>query len=683
MRALVAALLIAACAGVIRADTADPNTPAADANRPVDGGTEKVEVVGKRGTAGEAPTSFVTTIRPEDFAGRVVTLADLLGETPGVRVRRYGGVTGFATAMIRGSASNQTIVCVDGVPLNSPFGGAVNLADIPLAGLDAIEIHRGFAPASLGASSIGGVVNVRTRAPEDADRVTAAVSTGSFGTRTLSSLADWGTGPMRWAASAESETTKGNFHFLDNHGTEATTGDDRVRVRANNEAWSTALRLRGDVPLAGSRTLAVSTEWLRRRQGVPGIDAFQSEHGTFSLQRGLVRVGSDAPEPAAGGWSLGGSMDHAYTSESFADPIAGANPTPRDQTTRVEGTGATVTLIGRPSASQRISVLVEPRAQSASSIDRLNPAGEAIAARRASASAVVEDEIHLAAGRILVAPSLRYDLISDRSHGGAPGAPAAPAGDLSSTSGRLGGMLILSPRWSVRGNLGRFYRAPDLIERYGNEGTIAGNPALLPERGINGDIGVTFEGGSAGALDRVRLELTAFRTDADNLIQLNPLTSRVLKAFNTGQARITGIETSASLRLWKRLVASANYTHQRPIDHGDTPTAGGDLPGRPRDEANATESLTVGRATLFHRFAYVGANAIGPVAAITGNLPGPSASLTKLPSRYLHDAGVRVRASSRTEIALEVDNLLDRRVVDVARYPLPGRSLFLKIATSF
>jgi len=683
VRAAVAVLLFASCAGVIRAGTPDPNAAAADANGPVAGGTESVQVIGKAGTAGEAPTSFVTTIRPDDYAGRVVTLADLLGETPGVRIRRYGGVTGFATAMIRGSASNQTIVCVDGVPLNSPFGGAVNLADIPLAGLDAIEIHRGFAPASLGASSIGGLVNVRTRAPEDADRITAAVSTGSFGTRTLSSLADWGTGPIRWAASAESEATEGDFRFLDNNGTETTTADDEVRARVNNEAWSTALRVRGDVPLSGERTLAVSTEWLRRRQGVPGIDAFESEHGTFALQRGLLRVSSAAPEPAAGGWTLGGSIDHAYTSESFVDPIAGANPTPRDQTTRVEGTGATVTLLGRPTVSQRVSVLVEPRAQSASSIDHLDPNREMIVAHRASSNAVVEDEIHLAAGRVLVSPSLRYDLISDRSHGGAPGAPTAPAGDLSSTSGRLGGMVILSPRWSIRGNLGRFYRAPDLIERFGNEGTIAGNPALLPERGINGDVGITFEGGSAGAFDRVRLELTAFRTDADNLIQLNPLTSRVLKAFNTGQARITGVETSASLRLFKRLIASANYTHQKPIDHGDTPAAGGDLPGRPRDEANTTESLTVGRATLFHRFAYVGANAIGPVASLHGTLPGSSAALTTVPARYLHDAGLRVRAGARSEISFEVDNLFDRRVVDVARYPLPGRSLFVKMATSF
>src|SRR5262249_40959227 len=139
-----------------------------------------------------------------------------------------------------------------------------------------------------------------------------------------------GTGPVRWAASAESEATEGDFTYLDNHGTELTIADDRERSRTNNEAWSAALRLRGDLPLAGARSLSVSTEWLRRRQGVPGIDAVPSEHGTFALQRGLLRVGSDAAEPPPGGWSAGGSIDHAYTSESFADPVAGVIATAQD-----------------------------------------------------------------------------------------------------------------------------------------------------------------------------------------------------------------------------------------------------------------------------------------------------------------------------------------------------------------
>jgi len=653
----------------------------ADPNLPVHAGTERVEVTGHGRDAGEAPTSFVTIIRPEDFSGRVVTLADLLGETPGVHVRQYGGLNGFATAMIRGSSAAQTIVCVDGVPLNSPLGGAVNLADVPLAGLDSIEIHRGFAPASLGASSIGGVVNIRTRRPGEGDGASGAISSGSFDTRTLSALGDWGTGPVRWGGSAEVTATAGDFRFRDNNGTEVTTADDADRDRVNNESWSAAMRVRGEVPLASGETLSISTEWLRRRQGVPGIDAYQSPHATFALQRGLVRVETTTPESASARWSLTTALDHEYTSQSFADPVAGITSSPQGLATRIEGTGASLRLVGRPSPAHRLSFLLEPRAQGAEQIDHVHPV-DPIHARRAALDLVAEDEIHLASGRVLLAPSLRYDLIADRGRGGQPGTGGGPSGDLSAVSGRLGGLVALTPHWSVRGNIGRFYRAPDLIERYGSEGSIAGNPALLPERGINGDLGLSLSGGRLGGLDRITLELSAFRTDADDLIQLVSLPNRTLKAFNIGRARIAGLEASASFRLASRLTASANYTRQRPIDLSDTFASGGDLPGRPRVEANTSETLKLGRVALFHRFSYVGGNGIGVVAGVTASLPSGRAALTRLPARYLHDAGLRLRFGRRTEGSIEMDNLFDRRVVDVARYPLPGRTLFVKVATA-
>jgi len=682
MRAVLASLLaLTACWSDALADS----TSSADPNAPINAGVEKVEVTGEGRVAGGAPTSFVTVIRPEEFAGRAVTLADLVGEAPGVHVRQYGGINGFATVMIRGSSADQTIVCVDGIPLNSPLGGAVNLADIPLAGLESIEIHRGFAPASLGASAIGGAINIRTRSPGERHSAGGSLALGSFETGMASGSADWGVGPLRWAGSAESTWTGGDFAYLDNNATDFPTADDRVKRRDNNVSWSSALRLRADAPLPSGRIVSVSTEWLRRRQGVPGIDALESEHATFALQRGLIRAETSWWLRTFGGSELTASLDHEYTSQSFVDPDT---PAPQDQTTRVDGTGARLTLVATPTSFQRLSLLLEPRAQTAEALNQLDPTPDPIHARRLSIDAVVEDEIHLAAGRILLAPSMRYDLIDDRSRGGAPGPGAAPPAGISAVSGRLGALLALSSRWSLRGNVGRYYRAPDLIERYGNEGTIAGNPGLLPERGINADLGVGLRvghlpgSGSGSGADRFRLEAALFRTDADDLIQLVPLPSRVLKAFNIGRARITGLEASASLRLTRGLTASANYTRQKPIILSDTTSYGADLPGRPRVEANTSESLSIGRAAIFHRFSFVGPDSISAVAGLSGGLPSGRAGLTTLPARYLHDAGVRWKMGARLDASVEMDNLLDRRVVDVARYPLPGRTLFVRIATA-
>jgi len=665
----------------VRPTSSSPGTAPIDPNSPIHAGTETVEVTGSGRDAAGAATSFVTIIRPEDFAGRVVTLADLLGEAPGVRVRQYGGLNSFATAMIRGSSADQTLVCVDGVPLNSPLGGAVNLADVPLAGLEAIEIHRGFAPSSLGASSLGGAVNIRTRRPEEGKIASGSFSYGSYRTATASGFADFRTGPLRWAGSAESTGSGGGFAFLDNNGTEETNRDDVMRRRANNASWSAALRLKAEAPLASGQVVTLSTEWLRRRQGVPGIDAFESLHAGYALQRGLIRAGTTWGGHGPDGWSLSTAIDHEYASQAFEDPATGIGPSAQDRATRITGTGATLRLDGRPSPSQRFSFLLEPRSQRADVFDHLDPTPDPIHARRRSIDAVVEDEIHAASGRLLVAPSLRYDLIDDSSRGGAPGPDPDPTPALSSFSGRLGGLYALSARWALRGNVGRFYHAPDLTARYGDEGSIVGNPDLLPEKGLNADLGVSYSGGRAGAFDRIGLELSAFRTDADDLIQLLPLPNRTLKAFNIGRARVTGVESGFGFRVAGRLVLSMNYTRQKPIDLSDSPTRGRDLIGRPRVEAGASESLPLGRVTIFHRLAYVGANDISAVSGLTGNFPAGRGDLTRLPARYLHDAGFRFKAG-RVEVSAEVDNLLDRRVVDVARYPLPGRAFFVKIATA-
>ena len=50
--------------------------------------------------------------------------------------------SGFATVSIRGSTAEQVVVYLDGVPLNRALGGGVNLADLPLAQIESIEIYR-------------------------------------------------------------------------------------------------------------------------------------------------------------------------------------------------------------------------------------------------------------------------------------------------------------------------------------------------------------------------------------------------------------------------------------------------------------------------------------------------------------------------------------------------------------
>ena len=50
----------------------------------------------------------------------------------------------------------------------------------------------------------------------------------------------------------------------------------------------------------------------------------------------------------------------------------------------------------------------------------------------------------------------------------------------------------------LRANAGPYARLPTLFERYGNGGNIVGNPALVPESGLNADLGATCAHRGAG-----------------------------------------------------------------------------------------------------------------------------------------------------------------------------------------
>jgi len=74
----------------------------------------------------DAPSAFTTTIDVRAYDDRFETVEDLLDHVAGVRVRRFGGLGSHSTASIRGAKSEQTLVLLDGVRLNSAYRGQVD-----------------------------------------------------------------------------------------------------------------------------------------------------------------------------------------------------------------------------------------------------------------------------------------------------------------------------------------------------------------------------------------------------------------------------------------------------------------------------------------------------------------------------------------------------------------------------
>ena len=122
--------------------------------------------------------------------------------------RRTSSVVSDPTAQganLRGvgpSGVSRSLVLVDGVPANDPFGGWVYWRAIPRIGVGSVEVVPGGGSALYGDFALGGVTQVLSR-PVSALDVEAFADRGSFDTSTLGLRASDRRGPIGAAVEAE------------------------------------------------------------------------------------------------------------------------------------------------------------------------------------------------------------------------------------------------------------------------------------------------------------------------------------------------------------------------------------------------------------------------------------------------------------------------------------------------
>ena len=158
-----------------------PSLAASRAEEPPPVLMDEQEVRLPRTGAGADPTAAATVVEASRFAGEAKDVAGLVATSPGVAVNDYGGLGQLTTVSIRGSTADGVLVLLDGLPLNTAFGGAVDLSSIPRGWIERIEVLRGPEGALYGAGALGGVVNVITRRTA-AGQWSAEGTGGSFGT---------------------------------------------------------------------------------------------------------------------------------------------------------------------------------------------------------------------------------------------------------------------------------------------------------------------------------------------------------------------------------------------------------------------------------------------------------------------------------------------------------------------
>jgi iron complex outermembrane receptor protein len=117
------------------------------------------------------------------------SVAMLLGETTGLRVQTTSPALGAANVRIQGLRGRYSQLVADGLPLYGAQGDSFSLLQVPPLDLAQVEIIKGAASALYGASALGGVINLVSRRPAEAERELLINATSQSGHDVTSWLA--------------------------------------------------------------------------------------------------------------------------------------------------------------------------------------------------------------------------------------------------------------------------------------------------------------------------------------------------------------------------------------------------------------------------------------------------------------------------------------------------------------
>lgn len=135
-----------------------------------------------------ATLQHTTVISRQDIErSQASDLVTLLQREAGLQRTQNGGMGTVSSVFMRGAPSLQTLVLIDGVPLNKQdASGAVSLEHLMLDNIERVEIVRGNVSAIYGSGAIGGVIQIFTKTGNSKPQATVAFEAGPRGSNKLS-----------------------------------------------------------------------------------------------------------------------------------------------------------------------------------------------------------------------------------------------------------------------------------------------------------------------------------------------------------------------------------------------------------------------------------------------------------------------------------------------------------------
>jgi iron complex outermembrane receptor protein len=566
--AITASLLGKEPARTIVRLTAAPNAIADFALKP--GSVLLPDVVVSASRAPESPRDVAATVNvlshEQVRTNPARTTDDLLREMPGVELPRTSSTVSGPEEIVsvRGADEGRTLVMLDNVPLNDPWGEWVQWNRAPRFQLDRAEVLEGGGSSLYGNYAMGGVISLFTQ-PILSRAYSLMASGGSRGAGDFSLYGSDTRGPLGASLSAD-YGTGGGYTVLrpDQRGTidQASIVTRRnVDARAEYSVGSVgSIFVSGNyfdddrslgTPLTEPNRRHITSGVLGGNFGTPFGGALEArvfgQHQNYDSRSSVVNstrtaetpnVAQKIPSHDLGGslqWSRGfGMLERVAIGGDFRRMVGQLNETVYNGSGGIAGirnSGGSQDVGG--AFVQGVFVPIDPV--------------------RVEASARFDSWRSYNGSRVdnSVAPPTSTTYATKKNSAFAP---------------RLGVRYALLGSLTLRGSFYKAFRAPTLSEEYrtffSGPNTFMGNPLLTPEYLTGYDVGADWQ--PVSALD---IRATGFWNnykDLDDFTFLSPgptTGSIVLQRQNVGAARSRGAEGEASLRVSGDLTLSTSYNY--------------------------------------------------------------------------------------------------------------------------
>jgi outer membrane receptor protein involved in Fe transport len=574
---------------------------------------------------GDVPAS-VSILSSEDIQQSPAVVADdVLRRIPTFSLfRRTSSLSSHPTSQgvsLRGvgpSGVSRTLVLLDGVPFNDPFGGWVYWSRVPLEATDRIEVVDGSSSSLYGNYAMGGVINIVTGPPV---RRTLDVKTqyGNLNTPKLDFAGSDVWGKVGAAVDGTVFNTDGFPIVVEN---ERGAVDNNASVDFRN------VNVKLDYRPSAATTAFVRGGYFseRRNNGKKStIDGTEEKNDTqWSAVSGGVRaLLPDQSSLQATVFADFETFHSNFLAVPAATPPRSIGRMTLNQTVPTDGVGAMTQWTKAFSGKTVVSAGADWRwVDGDSREDGLDAiTGTRVTLRRVSGG-TQQSLGAFVQSMIAVAPRLDVTLSARLDHwrsydahnlevnvpSGTPtpnNNPALPGRDDTVVSPRAAAIYHVNDRVSVWGDVGWGFRAPTLNELYrqfrvGTVLTLANNQ-LGPERLVGGEAGVNIS-----PVRNVTWRTTWFDDGIENPVSnvtIATVGANVTQQRqNLGRTRVWGIQTDAEYRIgtsW-RLSGGYLYDHATVTEFKTNPALVGNfLPQVPKHRGSIQAAYANSRIATF------------------------------------------------------------------------------------